>query len=140
MSRPRFSLRVALLAFTLIGLGLGFYGRHVVEHRRQIRLAEVARKGCEKAGCLGILGGNPNSFFQIQISSGPRLTVQAAQAIGEAQLIKQVVIWDTISDTVRATLSANFHRVEGSYLHTTWDRNGWEVPQDILDQRNGVKQ
>jgi hypothetical protein len=139
MKIPRFSLRFAILVFTVIGVVLGLYGRHMVNLRKQMRLTEVARNECEKGGCVVGLHGNPSTFYLIGISAGPQLTEQAARAIGEAQLIKRVLVWEPVSGPVDAELSANFHRAEDYSPKTCiWERNGWEVPKQILDRRNGL--
>lgn len=85
MRRPRFSLRAALLAFTLICVGLGLYKRHLVQQR----LLEEAIREC------GLLRVSPYLYpgGRLVLVHASDMTPDAARAINRAQYIQAIELW-----------------------------------------------
>lgn len=126
MKRPRFSLRVALLSFTLIGVGLGFYGRHLAEHRRQMRLLHQAQEACKTSGCrflIDTLARRTDRY--VMDLQGPQVSPSVAQAIVDAEYVERVRISEPLDQQTADELAKAFHPLKHDrvWVRTGSDRN-----------------
>lgn len=133
MRRPRFTLRTTLIAVTLLGAGLGLYGRHLAEQRRQSTLVDVARKACEATKALEKVStprrDHPNyRCFHIRAYSLNRVAIQA---IEEAKHVKQLVVMERLSPEQATDLESDFYLVGTQSHFQHWARIGyhpWKRP------------
>ena len=126
MKRPRFSLRVALFSFTLIGVSLGFYGRHLAEHRRQLRLLDQAQETCKTSGCRFVIDtlARRTDRYVMDLQS-PQIPASVARAIVDAEYVERLRISEPLDQQTAEELAKAFHPLKHDrvWVRTGSDRN-----------------